>query len=208
MEKILYFEGAGCVPCGKVENCRIRTAFHDAAGRLIYLEATGSAIGKYTPAQHRHFDAVGHVSACFRHTGDPDDENRSRILNHALFNYTHAGILELVNSLGCNFTRVIILPALAGYRVFSEDGGGLNPGDCFAYDPELTAQREKVYQFIHALEKSEGKQYPNFSLWVDHSDPALLHLLRHFPGVNRHWSITLTPDGWTAEESTLGRYGC
>ena len=205
--KTLYFEGAGCVPCGQVENCRIRTMFHDLEGRRIYFEATGSDVTKNTPADHRHFDTLGFVHHCHYCTGEADEENH-QILNHTVFNYTHAGILALVNSLGCDFDQIVVLPNLAGYRVFNEGTGELNPGDRFNYDLELTARREEVYKFVHALEKSEGKQYPNFSLWVDHSDPALLHLLRHFPGVNRHWSITLTPDGWTAEESTLGRYGC
>jgi len=40
--KTLYFECAGCVPCGEVENCRIRTAFHNDEGKAIYLEVTGN----------------------------------------------------------------------------------------------------------------------------------------------------------------------
>ncbi len=41
MSKTLYFEGAGWDGC-KAEyngvNCRIRTAFHNNDGRMIYLE--------------------------------------------------------------------------------------------------------------------------------------------------------------------------
>ena len=38
MKKTLYFEGAGCVPCNDVENCRIRTAFTNKDGKKIYIE--------------------------------------------------------------------------------------------------------------------------------------------------------------------------
>lgn len=38
MKKTLYFEGAGCVPCNDVENCRIRTAFTNKEGKKIYIE--------------------------------------------------------------------------------------------------------------------------------------------------------------------------
>lgn len=34
MKKTLYFEGAGCVPCNDVENCRIRRGFWHDGGYL------------------------------------------------------------------------------------------------------------------------------------------------------------------------------
>ena len=37
MSKVLYFEGAGCVPCNDVENCRIRTAFTNNEGEKVYI---------------------------------------------------------------------------------------------------------------------------------------------------------------------------
>ena len=37
-KKVLYFEGAGCVPCNDVENCRIRTAFTNKEGKKVYIE--------------------------------------------------------------------------------------------------------------------------------------------------------------------------
>lgn len=36
-KKVLYFEGAGCVPCNDVENCRIRTAFTNKEGKKFIL---------------------------------------------------------------------------------------------------------------------------------------------------------------------------
>ena len=41
MNKTLYFEGAGCVTCGEVENCRIRTAFKREDGETLFLEMQG-----------------------------------------------------------------------------------------------------------------------------------------------------------------------
>lgn len=58
MKKTLYFEGAGCVPCGEVENCRIRTAFRDADGRAIYLEITSIEVTKHTSKMYKHFRNV------------------------------------------------------------------------------------------------------------------------------------------------------
>ena len=41
MNKTLFFDGAGCVPCGEVENCRIRTAFKREDGETLFLEIQG-----------------------------------------------------------------------------------------------------------------------------------------------------------------------
>ena len=56
--------------------------------------------------------------------------------------------------------------------------------------------------------------YPNFSLWVDEKDPAVLHLLRRFIGNNKHWTIrvghetTLDDSISSMRETILGEYGC
>ena len=182
MKKTLYFEGAGCVPCGEVENCRIRTAFRDADGRAIYLEITSIEVTKYTSKMYKHFRNVGFIDACFY----IDDEYEPIERGYA-FEYTKANILQVVNSLGCSFDEVVILPNLAGYRVFRDDG--YNFGDEFVFDAERTARAEKIKDYFYAIEKAEGKKYPNLSLWVDDEDPGLLHLLRHFNGYNKHWII-------------------
>ena len=44
MTKTLYFEGAGCVPRGEVENCRIRAAFTNDNGEKNYLEMNGMEV--------------------------------------------------------------------------------------------------------------------------------------------------------------------
>lgn len=209
LTKTLYFEGAGCAPCGEVENCRIRTVFHTDKGEPIYLEMSGVEVTKYTAKIYKDFKNAGFVNHCFYIKND-DDENKHSIksMRNKTFEYTKTNILNLVNSLGCNFNKVVILPDLAGYRVFKEDGG-YNFGDEFKFNAELTARAEKIKTYFYELEKSEGKEFPNFSLWVDDKDPELLHLLRHFPGYNRHWEIR-NAENWeeTIKETKLGKYAC
>lgn len=207
--KTLYFEGAGCVPCGEVENCRIRTAFHNDEGNPIYLEILGIEVTKHNRKTYPNIDFVGIIDHCFYILSDDDCNKHSiRSLTHTTFEYTKAEILRIVNSLGCSFDAVVILPDLAGYRVH-KDGGGYCFGDEFIFDPVRTARAEEIHAHFHALEKSEGREYPNFSLWVDENDPSLLHLLRHFPGYNKHWEIR-NIENWqdTVTETTLGRCAC
>lgn len=161
---------------------------------------------------------------------------RGTVENNVLFEYTEAEILRFVNSLGASFDAVKVVPDLGGFRVFPEEHScdgpdGYNYGDEFQFDPEMTARREAVYDKVYDIEKDErmcdramggkrfvhspsGSNYPNFSLWVDEKDTGLLHLLRHFNGYNKHWSIRTdvgdTLEDWmaTAKEMPLGRYGC
>lgn len=185
--KTLFFEGAGCVPCGEVENCRIRTVFRNNKGDPIYVEIIGFEVRE----KKGSVSYVGWIDACFYVRGDGENENIKTKRN---IEYTRNGILSFVNSLGCSFDKVMILPWLSGYCVFNGDGG-YNFGDEFIYNAELTARAEEIKAYFYALEKSEGKKYPNFSLWVDENDPELLHLLRHFPGLNRYWEIKNT-ENW------------
>lgn len=152
------------------------------------------------------------------------------------FEYTEAAILEFVNRLGASFDAIKVLPDLGGYRVFpgeySCDGpNGYCYGDEFHYDPEMISRREAVYKAVYDIEvkerkedqiskagrivhSSSGTDYPNFSLWVDDNDPGLLHLLCHFSGCNKHWTIRTDTgnslDEWlaTMREAHLGKYGC
>lgn len=210
--KTLYFEGAGCAPRGEVENCRIRTAFHNDNGESIYLEISGFEIGKYHENAWPLGTNVGMVTDCFYILGD-DDENKHSIVSslHKMFEYTKAQILSLVNSLGCSFERIVVLPHLAGYRVFKAVGAReYNFGDEFEYSEERTTRAEEVQRHFYELEKNEGKKYPNFSLWVDHEDPRLLHLIRHFSGYNKHWTIRTDTANWkeSISETALGECGC
>ena len=209
MKKTLYFEGAGCVSRGEVVNCRIRTAFTTDEGKRIYLEMIGVESTKHSPKDLQKYSSIGYVQHCHYITDGKNDENDNSLCksNTITMEYTNENILAFVNSLGCSFDKIIVLPGLAGYRVFKEvSTRGINYGDEFHYDLELTARREKVYQFFYELERNEGKKYPNFSMWAD--DVGVLHLLRHFEGVNRHWEIILTGETWVATETRLGRMGC
>lgn len=161
---------------------------------------------------------------------------RETVEKNARFEYTEAEILKFVNGLGASFDAVKVLPDLGGYRVFPEDHScdgpdGYNYGDTFRYDPEMIARREAVYKAVYDLELKErredrasgagrivhspsGTDYPNFSLWVDEKDPGMLHLLRHFNSLNKHWTIRTdtgdTLDDWmaTMTEAELGRCAC
>lgn len=230
--KTLYFEGAGWsdadISKATIGNCRIRTAFHLDDGQAVYLEITGSERTKYSSTRIYHWQYTGFVNSCFYITDDVpnDDENNHQIKtkNRVSFEYTEAAILHLVNSLGASFDAIKVLPDLGGYRVFRErySSRGLeryNYGDQFQFDPELLARREAVYRHYYELEKAEGKESPDFSLWTVEGDPGALHLLRHFPGTfqtahNTHWIIRVdtgeTPADWiaTATETYLGKYGC
>lgn len=236
--KTLYFEGAGWsgadISKATVGNCRIRTAFHLDDGRAVYLEINGTERTKYSSPELYRWQYTGFVDTCHYITDDVpnDDCNKHHIMHRfqtrnrvtRTFPYTEEGILEIVNSIGASFDAIKVLPDLGGYRVFPEGKSCQGPdgyyyGDEFQFDPELLARREMVYKHYYQLEKSEGQEYPNFSLWVDEFDPGALHLLRHFPGTfqtahNTHWLIRVdtgkTLEDWlaTATETHLGKYGC
>ena len=178
--KVLYFEGAGWsgadISRATVGNCRIRTAFHLDDGRPAYLEITACErrIGKSAYYE-------GWVDSCHYITGSSKDCNRSRIkVTRDHFEYTHAEILRLVNSIGCSFDAVGVLPDLGGYRVFKGRAGygvtDYNFGDEFQPDRELIAAREAVDTYLQERERQiTGRKYPAYSLWVDEADPAILH---------------------------------
>ena len=192
MKKILYFEGAGCVPRGEVENCRIRTAFHDNNGKAIYLEISGNDLPR-----DREMSAWANINYC-GYVHPQGDWSAEETINYSdtAFEYTKANILRFVNRLPhCSFDEIVVLPNSAGYRVHA-DRGGFNFGDTFEYCPELTKRREEIHKHFYALEKREGKQYPNLSTWADEDRPEILHLLRHFNGYNRHWIIDVTAEDW------------
>jgi len=163
-----------------------------------------------TKKLYQGFKNVGFIDSCHYITDEGNDENKNSIFhrNTKTFEYTKSEILRFVNSFGCSFDEVVILPDLAGYRVF-KDHGGYNFGDTFQHNQERTERAEVIRKHFYALEKSEGKQYPNLSLWVDQDNPELLHLLRHFNGYNKHWSIQ-NIENWidTVTETTLGKYAC
>lgn len=228
MKKVLYFEGAGCENTyrGELSNCRIRTAFTNSEGKKIYLEILGYEKTQDDAKKYNRYpnynigDAIGFIDFCHYITDDPkiDDCNNSRLSyeRNGNISYSYKGILDFVNEkCNCSFDSIEILGSLTGYRVFadSKDYGtylGYNYGDEFQYNNELENTRKEIEKHFYNLEKSEGKKYPNFSLWVDDKDHNLLHLLRHFNGYNKHWTIRTDIENWkeTIQETKLDKYGC
>lgn len=236
--RTLYFEGAGWsgadISKATIGNCRIRTAFHLDDGRAVYLEMHGTERTKNSPKDIYRWSYTGFISHCYYITDDKpnDDCNKhnikwpgwSRSARDITFEWSETGILEFVKNLGASFDEIKVVPDLGGYRVFPESRSCHGPegyfyGDEFNYDPELVARREAVHQYYYDLEKSEGKEYPNFSMWVVEGDPGALHLVRYYSGTfktahNLHWIIHVDKgdslEEWiaTAQETHLGKYGC
>lgn len=190
MKKTLYFEGAGCVPCNNVENCRIRTAFTNKEGKKIYIELLSGY--NYTKIEYgkngrklknpKWISEDGYLSCdfCFYITDDPeiDDCNKSRLdcernTEMERVKYTKENILAFVNKY-CNadFDEIVVLDNLAGYRVHSDSGKDNTPerynfGDV-NYDTELTRRRrEKVEEMKKEFCALFNQEYDNTSYWVD-----------------------------------------
>lgn len=188
--KILYFEGAGCVPRGDLENCRIRTAFTLDNGKKVYLEVIGFEVTNHTQEMYKGFTNVAYIDFCHYITGDRDDCNKNKVYREGRksversderFEYNRENLLAFVNSLGASFERVEILPDLAGYRVH-KGGGEYNLADEFHYDIERTRQAEKIRDYFYGYEKNIlGKKYPNFSIWFEGDT---LKVLIHYNGFN------------------------
>lgn len=190
MKKVLYFEGAGCVPCNDVENCRIRTAFTNKDGKMIYIELlSGCKITKVEYGKNgrklknpKYITEGGYIScdSCHYITDDPeiDDCNYSRLSCERNSNierkkYTKENILTFVNE-HCNadFDEIVVLDDLAGYRVFANGKRNTpemyNFGDMFQYDEELTCKRrEKVEQMKKEFCKLFNQKYDNTSYYIE-----------------------------------------
>ena len=167
-KKILYFEGAGCVPAGEVANCRIRTAFTNDNGKKIYVEFTcNSGMG------------LGFCDYCHYITDglNIDDCNESRLpCECKKFPYTYKGILNFINE-NCNasFDEIVVLDNLAGFRVHNGSGKHntserYNFGDTFVYDEELTKKRiEKVAELKKHFTKIFNQRYDNTSYYIENN---------------------------------------
>lgn len=209
MSKVLYFEGAGMnidEEGSNVGNYRIRTAFLNSEGRKIYLELGGH---KFNDKKKSGW--ASNIDTTFYITGDWEDENINRIkVKNDMEGYSIEEITKWVNkTFNMNFETIEVLPDLSGYRVHGEKRS-YNMMENYIYNPELIYKREEVQEYFYDLEKSEGKKYPNFSIWVDEPDSNILHLLRHFNGYNKHWIIRTDVENWkdSIEETKLNKYGC
>lgn len=184
MKKVLYFEGAGCVPAGEVANCRIRTAFTNDYGKKIYIEFTSYTV---TNIDHKKWKrsseydvstVLGFCNYCYYITDDPsvDDCNKSCLSceRNGQFIYTYEGIKNFINA-NCNasFDEIVVLNDLAGYRVFNTSGKHNTPeaynyGDTFIYNAELTEKRiTKVAELSEHFKRIFNQEYDNTSYYVE-----------------------------------------
>lgn len=154
-KRTLYFESAGCVPCGDVENCRIRTAYTNKNGEVVYLELGGSdnAYEFYTDRKGNRkaksiSGAFGHVEFAFitkptkgeggvtRWNDCNSNRYPARKIENAnySFEYSKAEILRIVNEyFDGDFDEVVILPCLSDYRVHKDNVSKIdygNYGEC------------------------------------------------------------------------------
>lgn len=190
MSKVLYFEGAGCVPCNDVENCRIRTAFTNNEGEKVYIEfisgykRTVIVYGKNGRKlkNPKTISESGYLSCdhCHYITDDPgiDDCNVSvleceRNSSIEKVKYTKENILNFVN-IYCNadFDEIVILDNLAGFRVFSDGKhntfSAYNYGDEFNYNKELTEKRiDKVKEMKKYFSKLFNQEFDNTSYYIN-----------------------------------------
>lgn len=125
MKKILLFEGAGCVPCGDLENCRIRTAFTNDEGKQIYLEIIGCETTKHSAPKFQQFRNYGFIDHAFTITEEEPNYHEFPFVRNFSFEYTRAEILKFVNSkLNCSFEVIATdnRHTETAYRVHRERG--------------------------------------------------------------------------------------
>lgn len=203
--KTLYFEGAGWEKAERsintIGNCRVRTAFHLDNGKGVYLEIVcGEMLGERKKV-YGGLQYVGFVDFLFYITDEEpnDDCNKHKLpdMRNTHFAYDFDSILAFVNSLGASFDNICVLPNLAGYRVHSDDRKKrYNYADEFTPDWEAVRRAEEIYEHFYKLEQSEGKKFPNFSLYNNESDKTRLYLIRHYNGYNKKWLIDASSDSW------------
>ncbi len=181
-KKILYFEGAGCVPCNDVENCRIRTAFTNTQGERVYIEfSSGCRNTRQKNGKILSEPGYLYCDHCCYITDDPeiDDCNYSRLsceCNSEMgkVKYTKENILAFVNE-NCNadFDEIAVLDNLAGYRVHNDSGKYNTPerynfGDIFEYNADLTARRRaKVEEMKKEFCTLFDQKYDNTSYYIE-----------------------------------------
>lgn len=119
--RTLKFERAGMKldDMNDVGTGRIRTAFHTKDGKALYLELIAIRKSKYTQSWCK-WERTGFVDSCFEMEDDeikPDYIEPDNVDVHNHFEWTLAGLLNLVNSIGGDFDEVVIVSP-QDYRVF------------------------------------------------------------------------------------------
>lgn len=175
--RTLFFEGAGCVPRGDVENCRIRTAFTNDDGDMVYLELSGMEVTQKTDPKFQNFQNVAFVDYCYIHAGSDvirgfalEDmlygcRKKGYYLERVNFEYCKQEILNFVNGyLHCSFENIIITDEFDGYRVH-KDRGGYNLMDDFDYDPVKAEKARQAFKKIDLQVREQlGAKYSKINL--------------------------------------------
>lgn len=187
--KTLYFEGVGCVPLGDVENCRIRTAFYNDEGRVIYLELSGIERNKHTSIHLPTCNFIGFVDFCHYVTESLDDCNNNRVISvpeglcveRKYYAYSKRGILNFVNkTLCCSFDEIRILDMFDGYRVHADmkepaktGYDYLNIMDNFNYNETLSnTVRDNFNRINEEMSQRFNSQYSVIS-YIKHDDKSI-----------------------------------
>ena len=165
-ERILFFEGAGCVPKGDIENCRIRTAFINNDGKEIYIELmNGNRYDDKNGKIVRTSDNALYIDFCHYITGNPEDCNINRLdierNGHISrdYNYCKKDILEVINkNCNCDFTDMQVLSEFENYRVHAGNHQ-YNLMDNHKLNPRRTQKRQDAYNDMYQ-KGLKLRQYP------------------------------------------------
>lgn len=171
--KTLYFEGAGCVPRGDVENCRIRTAFRNRKGKPIYLELSGFEVTDKTRAAYKPFTNVCTVDHCFIigfMIGEQAEKDRLEF-ERKFFEYSKAEILAFVNeNLDCDFDEIRVVDMFYGYHVHA-GAYGYNLMEDHTFDDDKAERAKAAFDYIDMdIRKRLNEKYSKISLVKIHED--------------------------------------
>lgn len=169
--KTLFFEGAGAVERGDVENCRIRTAFTNNDGKKFYLELWGVEVNERTPAKWKQYKNAGIVDYCYEIT--QDGERYLIDIERRDFEYSKLGILNFVNLyLNCNFTDIKILDEFDCYFV-NKGNGKHNFIEDYTYNEKRSqAARKAFYDIDMEIRKKMSEKYAQIQL-IDVKDESI-----------------------------------
>lgn len=162
-----------------VGNYRIRGTFHNCNGDLVFVEfGNGCEYDKNKKLVSRiklRIDHQFNISKSW-------DENKSHIkINYNQldgYRYTKKDILTYIkNKFGVKFDNLILIDtSICDYEY------RITPGDEFQQDLKAIEQAQKIKDYFYNFEKeTEGKKYPNFSIYYENHK---LTVLKHYNGFN------------------------
>lgn len=207
--KTLYFEGAGWADADTskatdVGNCRIRTAFTNNEGKMIYLELQGNGKPQYKSYgkfSGEVLDITLFIDFCFYITdidGKNDDCNKSRLsfdkTSMKSIDYTKKNIVTWVNkALNCSFDTMETLDNMEGYRVHA-DNRGYNLMDNHVVNPERTKARNEAYNMIDEIYRKHCQEkYSVISLKAMDNDTITVRC--HAKEYDKNLRINALKDG-------------